>query len=60
MGKRILYKGYNLFLEDNSGQDGSQYFVTIYKGSSQVDYTAFHKNPDNCFDEAKIMVDGMV
>ncbi len=60
MSKLITYKDYNLFLEDNGGQDGNQYFVTIYKGASQVDYTAFHKNPENAFDEAKILVDALV
>jgi hypothetical protein len=60
MSKRIRYKDFDLYLEDNGGQDGSQYFVTIYQGSTQMDYTATHKNPDTAFDEARILVDGMV
>lgn len=60
MSKHLTYKGFLLFLEDNSGQDGSQYFVTIYKGANQVDYSAFHKNPDAAFEEAKNIIDSMV
>lgn len=56
--KSKKYLDYILFLENN---EDDSYFVTIYKKgaipAAQLDYTGNHKNSDNAYSEAKILID---
>ena len=59
MSKSQRYKGFTLFLENSGDEDeDNQYFVTIFNGAAQLDYTSFCKEPESAYREAKKIIDG--
>lgn len=56
MQKFLKYKKYGLFLEEDLEHEG-KYFVSIFKGSSQVERTEWQSDAESAYLAAKNTVD---